>query len=87
MTEGRLPPIDEVQLGDTNLFGFMVTVNFSRESLDWTDGKTSRREDEVPSSIRLFQSTFSHECVHFIHALMTSYLYCTAVRMWEEVQR
>lgn len=91
MKAARPAPLDESQWGETNLFGFIVTVNYEMETLTEIlkakDAERLSREPDVPEDIRNYLSTLSHEVIHFIHSVATSYMYRQAIRMWGEVRR
>lgn len=81
-----LPPIDETMRGDTNLFGWIVTINLPHVP-DIFDGSSSGDATaEVPLEYRDYASTRTHEGIHFIQALTSSYIYRNACLLWEEIK-
>lgn len=87
MTPSRPTPLADGVLGDTNLFGFVVTLNFTHELLKNSGSYAGNQEVNVPQQVRDHHSTFTHQGIHFFHAMSTSYLYRFAVVLWKEVQR
>lgn len=86
MTPSRPAPLDSGIRGDTNLFGFVVTLNFNHELLSDSPSYAGVREADVPEIIRDHHMALTHEGIHFFHAMSTSYLYRLAVSLWREVQ-
>jgi hypothetical protein len=86
MTESRSPPLNEAQRGDTNLFGFVVTVNYSGGALGGPSF-SGTPEEQIPKELKDQFSTYSHEAVHFIHALSTAYMYKLAMSLVRELQK
>jgi hypothetical protein len=85
MKDIRPSPLQAGIYGETNLFGFIVTVNFSKKPLD--SKFEGQLESHVPEEVRSTNLTLTHEGVHFLHAMSTSYLYLLAVNLWNEIPR
>jgi hypothetical protein len=83
--EPRPAPLDHGVRGDTNLFGFIVTVNYP--STELSPDVQGLLEHEIPDVIRDSRSTITHEGIHFLHAAMSSFMYRNAARLWSELQR
>lgn len=85
MIENRSKPLEVGVKGDSNLFGFVVTLNFEHGLLKDSPTYDGSRESTVPENVRDHHSTLTHEGIHFFHALSTSYLYRLATDLFKEV--
>jgi len=71
--------------GDISLFSWVATINIP----DMANEETTKAgsENELPPDQREFALTLTHESIHFIQALSTSYMYRSSCLLWSEVQK
>jgi hypothetical protein len=80
------PILDEGVPGLTSLFSWMVTIDQPDVHDAYSNGSTSSAEDPVPTEYQEFSMLLTHEQLHFMQAITTSYLYRLACRAFAEVQ-
>jgi hypothetical protein len=80
----RPDPLGQGVRGDTNLFGFVVTINYPRPEL-WADFE-GMLEHDIPDTLRDTFTTATHESIHFLHAATSSFIYQKAAKLWSELK-
>ena len=78
--------LDEGVPGITSLFSWIVTVDQPSKLSALSGGSASGPSDLVPIEYLEFAALLTHEQLHFMQAITTSYLYRVACRAFDEIR-